>query len=224
MRKLKLDQLEVAARAIAAAMIGYQIFVPPLIGLAESWDFERFRQGRGRAQVSTQNKEKYFFYFNSKYRITPKPGTPDWYLSSTSSLIESARWTSIGLDQDQTFDIRMLSALHTLIFLFGFWLILASTRSFRLRPRIILCALLIIIFTDVGYVSYVNSFYSEGTAYVFLAVGIGCYLILVSQRASSLLLLIGYFFMMGLVVTSKPQYIPLAPAFAVIGVSIARYI
>ena len=208
---------------IAAGIIAYHVFVPPLLGLADSGDFERVLPWRGLAHVSDNYDEKYLSYFNSKYRIISKAEGPDWYATSSSLLIIPARWFSIRIGQNQIFDIRILGAAYTLIFIFGIWLILAATRSLNVGLRVILSGLLVLIFTDAFYVAYFNSFYSEATALTFLAVGIGSGLILMTGRSSSMWLLIGYFLAITIVITSKPMYVPLAPAFALFGVYLSKH-
>lgn len=220
---MKPTRLELLVLLIGAGIIAYHLFTPPLIGLADSSDFERILPRRGLAHVSTEYEKKYFFYFNSKYRIIPPWEGPEWYKTSTSLLITPARWFSITIGHDQFFDIRILAAIHTLIYLFGLWLILVGTRSLRISLRVILSVLLIIIFTDVGYVAYFNSFYSEVTALTFLAVGIGSSLMLIFCTSSNALILLGYFLATSMVVTSKPQYVPLAPAFALFGIYLSKY-
>lgn len=220
---MKPTRLEVAVLLIAAGIIAFQVFIPPLIGLADSGDFERITAYRGLSHVPTEYEQKYFSYFNSKYRIIPK-WKGEWYKTSTSLLIVPSRWFSIRIGQDQFFDIRILAAMHVLVFMLGLWLILVAGRPLTTSLRITLCSLLILIFTDVGYIAYFNSFYSEATALSFLAVGVGSSLVLFSNRSSSVLLLIGYFLAIGMLVTSKPQYIPLAPVFGLFGIYLSRYV
>lgn len=165
----------------------------------------------------------YFRYFNSKYRFVPAlPG--DWYLTSTSLLVIPSARLSVLLGQDQIFDIRIFAALSTLLYLLGIWLILVAARSLKVGTRIILAGMLVLIFTDVGYVAYFNSFYSEGTALVFLAIAIGCGLILIAGQSSRTVFLMGYFVSLGVLVTSKPMYVPMSPAFGLFGVYLSSYV
>jgi hypothetical protein len=85
----------------------------------------------------------------------------------------------------------------------------------------ILAGLLILVFGDPGYVAYFNSFYSEGTAVVFLGLGMGSALFLITGRSRGTLPLVGYFLASALFITSKPSYIPLALPLAVFGIYLA---
>jgi hypothetical protein len=226
---VKHTRFEGALLLIAFGIIAYQIFLPPVIGVADNWDFERLLGQNGLAHISTIQEEKYFLYFNSKYKIIPNfvPADPQdfhAFKSSTSLPIRVARRLSIIMGLDDVFDIRIQAGLYTLILLFGIWLILVSTRSLAVGTRIIICGLLILIFTDVGYISYFNSFYSEGTGLAFLVLAIGCSLALATEQRSRALLLLGYFFAIGMVITSKPQYFPLVLLLAPLGVYTSRNI
>jgi hypothetical protein len=218
------DRLEVCALSVVAVIISYQIFVPPLIGMADSGDFGRLLHWRGLTHVSDQYREMYFLHFNSKYRIVPPAPGPDWYKSSTSLLIAPSRWIGAHFANSEIFDIRIYAAPCVAIFLFGLWLILGSTRELPRAQRLVLAGLLALIFTDIGYIAYYNSFYSEGTALSFFAVATGCYLLLVTRRPAGRMLAIGYFVSAAMVLTSKPQYIPLAPLFAAGGIYASKHI
>ena len=224
---MKPTRFELALLLIAAGIIVYQIFVPPLIGLADSGDFDRIIPQSGLTHISAEYDEKYFAHFNSKYRIVQESPVPLSYKTSTSLLVIVARWLSVRAGRDQFFDIRILAALYTLILLFGIWLVLVGSRSLNITLRLVLSSLLVIILTDVGYIAYFNSFYSEGTALVFIVLGVGSSLILITERsssASSVLLLTAYFLAIAVIITSKPQYIPLVPAFLLLGIYLSKYV
>jgi len=202
----------------------YQLAVPPLIGLADTGDFERLFSYSGLAHISTKYEEKYFLHFNSKYKIIPRSTGRPYYVTSTLPLVRAARWLSIRMGDGQTFDIRVLAGIYGVIHLFGIWLFLFAARAFTAVSRVILSVLLILMFTDVGYVSCFNSFYSEPTALVFLAVGIACSAILIVGKSSGVALLVGYFLAVAMVVTSKPMYAPLALVFGGFGIYLCRYL
>jgi hypothetical protein len=162
---MKHTRFEAALLLIAFGIIAYQIFFPPLIGIADSWDFERLLRQNGLAHLPTRSEDKYFSYFNSKYRIIPRTIENDSesvyaFKSSTSLPMRIARWMSMTAGQETIFDIRVLAALYAVLLLFGLWLVLAATRSLHMGLRVFLSGLIVIIFTDVGYVAYFNSFYS----------------------------------------------------------------
>src|ERR1700733_6729102 len=119
---MKPTRFEMAVLVIAAAIIVYVNFVPPLVGIADSGDFGRVLSRTGLQHVSDNRDDRYFFYFNSKYRIVPR--LPDEavfepYTSSALPVVRLARWLSIRAGYTEIFDIRVVAALWALIFLFG---------------------------------------------------------------------------------------------------------
>src|SRR5262252_1277462 len=132
MRYVTPARFELAVLIIVAVAVAYQIFIPPLIGLADSGDFERLLPDCGLAHISNEYNDKYFLYFNSKYQIVPRTEARDLYKSSTVPLIDAGKWIGSVARDGEIFDIRFLAALYFLIFLAGVALILACTRSLDL--------------------------------------------------------------------------------------------
>jgi hypothetical protein len=221
---MKPTRFEIAVLLIVAGILTYCLFIPPLIGLADSGDFGRVMPWRGLLHASENYNEIYFHYFTPKFKFIPKFSGPEPYLTSTSLLIIPAVWLSVAAGQDQIFDIRLLAALHALLFLLGLWLVLVATRPLKPGMRILVACLLVVVIADVGYIAYFNSFYSEGAALVFLTIALGCGLILLARQSSSALLLIGYYVAIILFVTSKPMYISLVPAFVLFGFYLSGYL
>lgn len=221
--KMKPTRFEVGVLVLIAAACIYQNFVPPLIGLADSGDFERVLPQAGLAHSKIAYDDKYFRFFNHEYAIVARTPLPGQYLTSSYFLIRAARWLSIASGRHEYFDMRVLAAIRLILMLLGIWLILIAARSLTPALRIVLAGLLILMFTDVGYVAYFNSFYSEAAALCFLLIAIGSALNLIGRRSSSPLLLAGYFSSVAFVETSKPQYVPLAPLFALFGIYLANY-
>jgi len=215
---------EVVVLVLIACACIYQDFVPPLVGLADSGDFERVLPEIGLAHAKTAYDDKYFRFFNHEYTIISRTPSPDQYLTSSILVIRTARWVSIMSGRHVYFDIRVLAAIRLILMLFGIWLILIAARSLRPALRIVLAGLLILLFTDVGYVAYFNSFYSEPAALCFLLIAIGSALNLIGRRSSSPFLLAGYFLSVAVVETSKPQYVPLVPLFALFGLYLANFL
>ena len=96
---LKPTRFEMAILLVAAGIIAYQIFVPPVIGLADTGDFERLFPQTGLEHISREYDQKYFLHFNSKYKIVPRTSTVGWYKTSSSLTMRAARWLSIRADR-----------------------------------------------------------------------------------------------------------------------------
>jgi hypothetical protein len=216
---LKRNAFEIVTLLAAAIIISYRLFVPPLVGIADNGDFSRFFTA-GLDHISISREDRYFAFFNSKYRIADarRPGR---YLSSTEIPIRIAREASVALIDDNIFDIRLVGVLYLLLLLVGMYLVLLATRPLGVVTRVIAACFLLLVLTDACYVSSFNSFYSEPTAFVFFIAAAGSALLAIVDKPSIWLLLTYYAASAGLV-TCKPMYAPFALLFATLGVYISR--
>jgi len=70
----------------------------------------------------------------------------------------------LTLGDPQIFDLRLMGAVHAALFLFTFYLFLPLVRSLTLVHRWGILLVVLLIFTDVMYVSYFNSLYMDTAA------------------------------------------------------------
>lgn len=213
--------------AIFLAVCVCQLFVPPLIGIADNGDFERMRIPNGISRMPTEATDQRFNYVISKFAVVPKPDVGIYYYhSSTHLFVAVARWLNVTFVSRELFDVRVMGAVYTVSFLAGVYLILVFSRPWEFKWRCLLAAALLLMFTDIAYTAFFNSFYSEPTAFVALFFLVGCALLLMRGRAS-VLTLMGYFAAAAILVTAKPMYVPFALLFAPLGMylsrSVARY-
>src|SRR5262245_409040 len=122
-------RFELSVLLLFASIIGYQLFVGPLLGIADNGDFPRLLHPAGLVERPTEYWDRYFHYFNSRYSIAPWPGRLPDYKSSSLLFVWLARLLNTGLVDDAVFDVRVLSALYLLCFVFGIYLILVSSRG-----------------------------------------------------------------------------------------------
>ncbi|MFY9571955.1 MAG: hypothetical protein WAV20_11200 [Blastocatellia bacterium] len=217
MRRRKI--LEITVILAAAIIISYQLLFPPLIGMADNGDFGRFFRA-GFEHMTADFDDRYFSYFNSKFRIVPA-AFPGWYLSSTEVPIRIARLAGIVFVDRQVFDIRVLGGIYALLLLAGMGLLLVASRKLVFAARLVFGILLVLILTDPSYIASFNSFFSEPTALVFFVLAAGCALLVISGQGSMWLLL-AYFVCSTIFVTSKPMHAPFAVLFALFGIYLAR--
>lgn len=204
-------------------IIAYQLMAPPLIGIADNGDFPRFLDRVGLKQIPTDYDDNYFSYFNSRYRVVPPARSGAAYMSSTEIFIRAARWINVHFIDETFFDVRVLGSLYIAFYLMGVALILYSSRSLRMRVRLVLAGLLILFLTDIGYTAYFNSFYSEPTVLCFFVIAVGSATTVISGTWRSLAALSIYFLACGILVISKPMYIPFAVVFAIFGVYLSSF-
>jgi hypothetical protein len=188
--------------AIGSALV-WQLLLPPLIGLADNGDFPRIMGQFDIGYLSSKFEDRYFGYFQSKYRIDKRDHWDSGFVSSQTLLVALALPINGLLSKPGLFDLRSLAMVHMALELAAAWLLL---RYAPVNGRIAREALLGIVFlalTDVGYVSYFNSFYSEPGSFVFLLLGLGFVLMTITHPSNGALL--GFLGAGLLFITSKPQ-------------------
>ncbi len=112
----------------AAAIIGYQILCPPIIGLADQGDFRRVigKFGYGPEQPAT-----YYGFVTLKYVRDLAYRWPDWeQFSSEDLFVGAAVLANKVVSKDGKLDIRVIGVLHALAFLAAFAWLLHETRGF----------------------------------------------------------------------------------------------
>lgn len=212
----RLPYLEYAAFAALALIIIYQAFSGPVVGLASNGDYWRITDQVGLAYADPPEDET--AYLVRTYDIVQPD---DWagYRSSELVLVHTALTVNRVIAKDFQFDLRVLGAIHAAMYLLGAGLTLSGVRRFGLLPRALVSLLLLLIFSDVAYVSYFNSLYSEPASLIFLLLTTGLGLMVITReendrRRTAWLVL--FFLAAALLVTAKPQNallgIPLAVA------------
>lgn len=161
-----------AVLVTAAAILGWQLFVPQVVGLADQGDYARVigRFGYGPADKSPP----YYIAFVPR-KFVPDPGfrVPDLeHVESEYLFAGAAVLVNKLFSKDGTLDIEVIGLVHALAFLAAFARLLTVTTGLRAAPFVWIASLLIL--ADVGYVAYWNSFYSEPASCIF-------FLLLVSE-------------------------------------------
>lgn len=214
-------RLELLVFVLIAGAIFYQILVPPVAGLADNGDFGRIMAQTGLAYESRGSGADSGSI--SLHFLVDKPHfLAAGYASSELIFVKAGLLLDGLVSQAGTFDLRALGILHAAAFLAGLALALVATRTLPQPSRWISAILMLLVFTDVGYVAYLNSLYREPAAMVFLTLSGGCALLYIRARKPSLELLLAYFVAAALFVAAKPQYAPQAILLAVFGMLLSR--
>jgi len=147
----------------ASGIVGYQILLPPVVGLADQSDFKRVI---GKFGYGPAAPEALFSSISLKYAPDPSYNVKEWEQPSTEDLfVQLALWINELVSKDGKFDIRVMGLLHSAAFIATLAWLFRVTRDLPARPLI--WAGLILVTTDVGYVAYFNSFYAEPSSYLF---------------------------------------------------------
>ncbi|HEY7337298.1 MAG TPA: hypothetical protein VH639_20575 [Bryobacteraceae bacterium] len=188
----------------ASGIVGYQILLPPVVGLADQGDFRRVIGKFGYGPAAPENL---YGSISLKYAPDPTYNLKGWEQPSTEDLfVELALWINRLVSKDGKFDIRVMGVLNSAAFLAALAWLFRVTRDLPARPLI--WAGTILATTDVGYVAYFSSFYAEPCSYLF------CLLLIadsidICRRGISTARLIRWSIWAGLFVMAKPVNAPI---------------
>ena len=210
-----------AALAAAALILTVELLVPPLIGLADNGDYEKVMGPAGLQYRQTSFDAKYLQYVVQDFAFAAPGWYPSGYRSSEILVAGLARRIGIVLAPRGPFDLRVLGAVHILLFLAALFLLLAACRGLAPAAQGAAAVLLVFFFTDVGYAGPFNSFYSQTASLLFLLLAVGAGALAIARGRLSGGLLIVYFLGAALFVASKPQESIQGPLLAVFGLHLA---
>lgn len=214
--KSRVFQPEIIIILIVAAILTYVLIIPPIIGVADNGDFTRIMGSTGLGHLSENPDDWYFGYVNSQYKSTYSPISGVGYFSTELILIGLSKLISrIIFWHQHIFDIRSLAVIYSTILLISMFILIKFNRQRHIVTEIVLILLLILIFVDVGYISYFNSLYGEAVSFSFLLLTISLALYLVKQDSHKLLTLILFFISTIVLVGAKAQNAPIGIIFAI---------
>ena len=135
--------------ALAAAVILFSLLIAPCFGKADDSSFYNVLVGNGLYSVGDNMR-----YFETDYGVLGS--------GSTAFLpITAAKALSKLFCGGEMFDIRFLAAVYLPAYLIGMFLIINAVKVKNRIAEIIVCILAALILCDIGYISYLNSFYTD---------------------------------------------------------------
>ena len=204
-----------APSLILAAILGFQLFAPPSIGLADNGDFAKII---GTFSLGASSTDEYR-YVHLTYRFEPQYHWTSGFHSSESLLVALAIGLNHVFSKDGSFDLRWMGFINaSLVLLAGYLLtsLMAGVAGWRFW---FFWTIAIFCFSDVMYVSYLNSFYMDTAAYAFLLLTVVLFLRSAAWNRKSDA--VGLVIMAVLLLLSKSQHailgLWLAPLFALFG-------
>ena len=142
-----------------------QLFVRPIVGVADNGDFPKVL---GPRSICDPNGGRDSFEYVAPRYVIYLPCRWDPELPSTESIFVravklAARWS--GKD---SFGIQAVGKAHLSVMLLALMVLLWGLHKAPPAIRFGLPPLVLLIFSDVAYVSYLNSFYMDAASMVFL--------------------------------------------------------
>src|SRR5580700_8595103 len=157
-------KLYIAVLAAAVAILTCQLFIPPIVGLADQGDFVRTIGRFGYGPQHHGSLE--YVYVEPKYIPDPQYRSPYWEQANSEYIFVGATLLLNKLvSKDGALDITVAGFVHALAFMAAFARLLWVVRRARAHALVWIVALVAL--TDAGYAVYWNSWYAEPASCIF---------------------------------------------------------
>src|SRR5450432_416946 len=150
--------------AAAVFLLGWQLMLPPVVGVANNGDFGKLL-GRYSLGAPIDHEADFAdtrYEWNLRYRYE------SGFHSSESLPIGAALALNSVLSKDGSFDLRLMGLIHGGLLLTALALFLPLLDSLPAWARIGFGLAALFFFGDVAYVGYLNSFYMDVSALLFM--------------------------------------------------------
>jgi len=205
----KIFKTEIIVVVFILVLLISTLMVKPVIGVADNGDFDRIMKSVGLEYLTKEYGERYFGHIHREYGmqdvfISPK----GYYFSSSVPIVAAAVSLKKLVNNNGIFDIRFLAFVYSILFLFTVYLLLRHNKQKIPFANWVLAALVVLVFADIGYISYFNSLFSEPVSFLFMLMTVGLGLIIAQKEKPSIWLLIGFYAAAIFLVGSKLQNAP----------------
>lgn len=200
----RFSRFEMVVIFLGGGILIYQLFMPPIIGLADNGDFWRVMKWNGIQYLPGEENGHLFSYIHRTFVVQPETRWR-FYVSSEVLFVHLGYLLNKLVSKSGLFDIRILGFVHTVFFLVGLLLILRVGKEIKFPLLAILSLFLILVFCDAGYITYFNSFYAEPASLIFLLFTVGFGLKIVFQQGACPRYLLAFFVAGVLFIGAKHQ-------------------
>lgn len=162
---------QAALFVLCAALLCWQLFLPPSLGLADNNDFPKLTGSFCLGPASPQD-HVLFDYVTFSYRYDPRYCWDSGLVSSAALVLSGALQVGKLVLPAGRFDLRLLAAIYVLLFLVAFHGLQRLARGLSGIACWLLPTAAWFIFSGASYVPLFCSFYLDAAAYVFLLLSI----------------------------------------------------
>ena len=185
-------QLTAAGVALLAV---FMLFGPRVLGVADDGSFSHIMNTVGLSYLPREAEQaSHHEYFVRVYStVTPYEQDIEHSTGSQIPLIKAAVFLDNLVTRDRFFDIRFLALIYLILYIPGVYLVVEQIcyRARNFSEMTVLGLLGLIIFGDVGYLTYFNSFYPEAVWMISLLYIAG--IIMAFQQKRRMLWDVGWF-------------------------------
>ena len=198
---------------VYVAIAGSQLFRIPVTGMADNGDFPKVL---GRLDVC--DPDQYRQYIVPAYKINPECRWDSHLTSSETALVGIIKQIAVWNERD-SFSIQSAGKAHLGILLAALGILLWALHESRPILRFGLPPSIVLIFSDVAYVAYLNSFYMDAAAMVFLLLTVS--LAVAAALRPRAWIAIAFCIAAVCFITAKSQHAVLGPLIAALAVWLA---
>jgi hypothetical protein len=198
----------IVAVLLLGLISGCALFAPPLIGLADNGDFGRIMLPNGLRHEGRRDSNDYFGYFNYRFDRLQYYNEVKGDKSTHSIIIRAAMGLDDLFSRDDKFDIRFLALIGLAVLAWGiYWLVEVTGRMLDSKVfRYVMALVAVVIFGDIGYTVYFNSFFGEGVAYPFFFLSISSLLKFSADKDARMRYVVVFLISSLIFIGSKNQY------------------
>lgn len=207
---------------VTGLVVAVQLFVGTTVGMADNGDFLRLLDWFGLDHSAQTYEDRFFDHVDPRYKRVP--GSAPAAVGFPSSAV---LFLALGRVASPVFDgvplhLHWLAVPYLLALLLALHCLLRATAPMEPVRRTVLLVGTALVVTDVAYVSYFNSVYSEPAGLVFLVGALAAGTGWASSGWRSRRYALAFWLTTLGLVTAKPQYMPLAFLVLAFAVLVAR--
>ncbi|OFV71305.1 hypothetical protein [Acetobacterium wieringae] len=198
------------------------LFLPPVIGMGDDGSTAAIITGSDLYNLGELTPKEAMAYFQKNWGIMEYYNDSDnGQITSQTPFLNAARNLDRAYTWDGLFDMRFYGAVIAIFYLIAMYFLFETvTYGKRARWSYVIVGLGVIIFGDTAYTAWINSFYPQALSF-FLVMILGTSLILMGQKKLNDYLLIGCFFLSGLLLCLlNQQYALLGLFLGILGISL----
>lgn len=168
--------VSIGVTGIAFVLSSIILFFPNYLGVADDGSVSKTMEAAGVHYMQEEIGDIYNNYFVRTYaRAQEKTQQPMIISSSHAIIVKAAVLLDDIVTKDNYFDIRFLGLLYLLLFTPAFYILIkqACCRVKKFSEGLIVSIVGLLIFSDVAYITYFNSFYPEAIWFISLLYCVG---------------------------------------------------
>jgi hypothetical protein len=216
MRSEVKDRWTAPVVGVLAALLAWQLLVPPVVGLADQGDFYRLWGWFGIDAITTDPEQRYFRYLIREWRIDPRDAKSSGFFSADLIFVGAAVALNALVSDPGVFDIRTLGAVRAVALLFCAYLLMRVARHGGAPMQALAGLALLFVVADAGYIAYFNSGFTEPGSLIFTLSTIALYVRLAVGEGNRGANAVAFALSCLLLIWSKPQNVVLAVPLALL--------